>query len=209
MYFLLAGDREIWQKPRETNRAVFWMSCTDKPVRVRLGQRSLLHPLKPVRPASWLHFVSGLSTSPLKTLKYLKSRGKEKKNHIPFPKKTPKKRLSVVLVGIWSWFTSRLYFLQAPCCVSCGPSVNTEWRQQMYDDHTYWLKQTATQLRVIWQTGITPPPLFYLLLYLLLFILPAHIRHEHACIINHCCSSSEVRSSCDRNVCGRWVSVMC
>lgn len=72
---------------------------------------------------------------------------KDRKNDILFPKKTPKKSLSV-LVGIWSWFTSRLYFLQAPCCVSCGPSVSTEWREQMYNDHTYRRKkQTATQLK--------------------------------------------------------------
>lgn len=39
-----------------------------------------------------------------------------------------------------SWFTSRLYFLLALRRVSRGPSVRSEWRQQMYSSHTRWLE---------------------------------------------------------------------
>lgn len=112
--------------------------------------------------------VSDLSASPLKPFNHLKKSqdknwthvrivtvGKKQTKkppiHITFSKNSKEMKVCLSTCfpqSIWSWFTSRLYFLLAPRCVSCGPSVNTEWRQQMYNNHMRWLKNSTVK-RVI------------------------------------------------------------
>lgn len=127
---------------------------------VKLGQRSPLNTPKPVCPA-WFHTLAqwpvNFTFKPLKEISWrrqgLKTHvscysGKKKKTTIHITFSMNSKQLNVCPSVLMSssnylkliYFTAAFLFfifflffvfLQAPRFISCGPSVSTEWRQQM------------------------------------------------------------------------------